>query len=228
MDARAMSHAERTYLPAAGHDWALPLYDPVVELLGAETAQSSLLDQAGLEPKYRVLDIGCGTGTLATRIKQLYPDVTVVGLDPDPKALLRAHRKAQRAGTSVQFDQGFSDNLPYSAATFDRVFSSFMFHHLPIDQREKTLSEVKRVLVPGGSLHMLDFDRPEHFSRRSLADRIHSSKHLRDNSETQILRVMQQAGLVKAKKVMARTMLFGLLRIGYYEASAPRVADNLV
>jgi ubiquinone/menaquinone biosynthesis C-methylase UbiE len=165
-------------------------------------------------------DIGCGTGTLAVRIKKLCPDVAVVGLDPDPKALRRARRKAQRAGTSVQYDQGFSDELPYPAASFDRVFSSFMFHHLPLDQREKTLREVRRVLAPGGSLHLLDFDRPEQSPERSLTTRIHSSKHLKDNSESQILTLMHQAGFVGAKKVMARTMLFGLLRIGYYEASA--------
>jgi hypothetical protein len=54
-----------------------------------------------------------------------------------------------------------------------------------------------------------------------LAARIHSSKHLRDNSENNILGLMKQAGLVGVKKVMARTMLFGLLRIGYYIATAP-------
>jgi ubiquinone/menaquinone biosynthesis C-methylase UbiE len=221
MDGQTMSHGERTYLPAAGHDWALPLYDPIVKLLGAEAARAALLDQAALQRADRVLDIGCGTGTLATRIKQLYPDVTVAGLDPDPKALVRARRKAQRAGTSVQFDQGFSDALPYPAASFDRVFSSFMFHHLPADQREKTLREVRRVLAPRGSLHLLDFDRPDQPPARSLAARIHSSKHLRDNSENNILGLMKQAGLVGVKKVMARTMLFGLLRIGYYIATAP-------
>jgi len=224
MDGQTMSHGERTYLPAAGHDWALPLYDPIVKLLGADTARAELLDQAALERGDRVLDIGCGTGTLATRIKQLYPDVTVAGLDPDPKALVRARRKAQRAGMSVQFDQGFSNALPYPAGSFNRVFSSFMFHHMPADQKEKTLREVRRVLAPGGSLHMLDFDWPDQPPARSLAARIHPGKHLKDNSESQALGLMQQAGLVNAKKVMARTMLFGLLHIGYYIATAPDLA----
>jgi len=73
MNTRTMSHAKRTYLPAAGHDWALPLYDPFVKLLGAEMAKAAVLDQAGLQPKLQVLDIGCGTGTLAARIKQRHP-----------------------------------------------------------------------------------------------------------------------------------------------------------
>jgi hypothetical protein len=53
-----------------------------------------------------------------------------------------------------------------------------------------------------------------------LAARIHSSKHLKDNSENHILGLMQQAGLVGAKKVITRTMLLGLLCIGYYIATA--------
>ena len=85
-----MVESSRTYLPAAGRDWRLPLYDPFVKLLGGDAARRVLLDQAGLRPGQRVLDVGCGTGTLATLIKQLHPEVEVVGLDPDPKALARA------------------------------------------------------------------------------------------------------------------------------------------
>jgi SAM-dependent methyltransferase len=55
----------KTYLPAAGHDWLLPLYDPFVKLVGGEAARRTLLDQATIEPGFRILDIGCGTGTLA-------------------------------------------------------------------------------------------------------------------------------------------------------------------
>src|SRR6516165_12517193 len=149
-----MSETSRTYLPAAGRDWALPLYDPFVKLLGGDAARAALLEQAALRAGHRVLDIGCGTGTLAVLIKRRYPEVEVVGLDPDPKALARAARKAQRAALSIQLDQGFSDELPYPEGSFDRVFSSFMFHHVRADQREKTLHEAWRVLRPGGSLHL--------------------------------------------------------------------------
>lgn len=81
-----MANSQRPYLPAAGRDWALPLYDPIVKLLGGDSARKALLDQVALQPGHRVLDVGCGTGTLATLIKRLHSDVDVVGLDPDPKA----------------------------------------------------------------------------------------------------------------------------------------------
>jgi ubiquinone/menaquinone biosynthesis C-methylase UbiE len=197
-----MDKLQRTYLPAAGHDWALPLYDPLVKLLGGDKARRALLEQAALGRAHRILDIGCGTGTLATEIKRLRPNASVVGLDPDPKALARGRRKAERAGVSMQFDQGFSDELPYPSVSFDRVFSSFMFHHLQPEQKEKTLREVRRVLSPGGSLHLMDF----------------SKHHGKDDSEDPMLTLMSQAGFAGAKKVREGAMLFGLLRMAYYHA----------
>src|SRR6266481_1222786 len=125
----------RTYLPAAGHDWFLPLYDPFVKLVGGDRARRALLEQAEMRPGQRVLDVGCGTGSLAVMIKRLRSDVDVVGLDPDPKALARARQKAEREGASIRLDRGFSDKLPYPAASFDLVFSSLMFHHLPAEEK---------------------------------------------------------------------------------------------
>ncbi len=211
---------DKTFLPAAGHDWALPLYDPLVKLLGAEAAKMALLDQAAVLRNHRVLDIACGTGSLATLIKVLHPQAKVVGLDPDPKALAKGRQKAERAAVSIRFDQGLADELPYAAASFDRVFSSFMFHHLPADRRQETLREVRRVLAPGGCFHLLDSERPEKV-HGSLAHWLHSSHHLSFNSEARILTLMQQAEFVGSKRVLSGTLLFGLLRISYYQASVP-------
>ena len=213
-----MEESRRTYIPAAGHDWALPLYDPIVKLFGGARARNALLDQAAIQPGHRVLDIGCGTGALVTLIKSLHSDVDVVGLDPDPKALARARRKAERAAVTIQLDQGFSDELPYPDASFDRVFSSFMLHHLQAGEKEKTLREVRRVLRPGGSLHLLDFGGPESRQNGFLARFFHSSHTLKDNSDSRITALMSQAGLANPKVVRRRAMPFG--KIAYYQASA--------
>ncbi len=213
-----MEESRRTYIPAAGHDWALPLYDPFVKLFGGDRARKALLDQAAIRPGHRVLDIGCGTGALVTLIKRLHSDIDVVGLDPDPKALARARRKAERAAVTIQLDQGFSDELPYPDASFDRVFSSFMLHHLQAGEKKKTLREVRRVLKPGGSLHLLDFGGPESGQSGFLTRLFHSSHTLKDNSDSRIIALMSQAGLANPKVVRRRAMLFGM--IAYYQASA--------
>src|SRR5882724_11424036 len=110
---------QRTYLPAAGRDSLLPLYDLMTKLMGADRARRQLLDQAQIRSGHRVLDVGCGTGSLTIQLKRLNPETDVVGLDPDPKALALAKRKALRAEVSIQLDQGFGDELPYPDASFD-------------------------------------------------------------------------------------------------------------
>ena len=178
-----------------------------------------MLDAAGLQPGQRVLDIGCGTASLVVLIKRSHPGVEVAGLDPDAKALARAARKAARAGVAVRFDRGFSDELPYPEASFDRVFSSFMLHHLATAEKQRTLREVRRVLAPGGSLHLLDFGGAGAHPDGLLARLLHSADHMHDNFGGRIPALMGEAGLADAPEVGQRATLLG--RIAWFQASAP-------
>jgi ubiquinone/menaquinone biosynthesis C-methylase UbiE len=209
--------AERTYVPAAGRDWLLPLYDPLVKLMGGDAARERLLKQAAIGSGQRVLDIGCGTGTFAIRLKQLHPEADVVGLDPDPEALARASRKAERARVAIRFEQGFSDDLPFLDAAFDRVFFSFMLHHLHGNEKEGTLREVQRVLKPGGSFHMLDFRKPESNGNGLLTRWLHSSHRLEENAGSNVVALMRAAGFRDAETVEQGSMT--LWRIAYYQGS---------
>ena len=212
----AVTRSERQYLPAAGHDWFLPLYDPLTRLLGVDSARLALLEQAALKPGFSVLDVGCGTGTLGVLIKRRHPKVDVIGLDPDPRALRRAKRKAERAGISVRFDQGFADALGYPDRRFDRVFSSMMFHHLEPQDKEPALREMRRVLKPGGRLELLDFAGPTSHGHGALARLLHSHHRLKENSEERILTLMSAAGFTKSSNVGHHTTVFG--RVEYYQA----------
>jgi len=214
-----MADAERSFVPAAGHDWFLPLYDPIKRLMGGDAALRQLIEQADLQPGQRVVDIGCGTGDLIALIKERHPGVEVTGLDPDAKALARARRKLERAGVSAQLDQGFSDELPYPDASLDCVFSSFMFHHLGRDEKAKTLAEIRRVLKPAGRLHLLDFGGSPNGHRHGIIARLlHSGEHMNDNLEGRIPTLMGEAGLGDAGEIAHRGTIFG--RIAYYRASA--------
>ncbi len=205
---------DRTFMPAAGRDLFLPLYDPLTKLLGLAAAHAGLLEQAGVQPHWRVLDVGCGTGTLAVTIKRRHPTLDVVALDPDPKALARARRKAARAGVSIRFDRGFSDALPYEDAAFARVFSSMMFHHLRKSERESTLREIHRVLEPGGRLEFLDFASSG--SHGLLARILHPQEQLAGNADARLLELMARSGFAGAARVAHRDTVFG--RIAFYQA----------
>lgn len=213
------AETQRSYLPAAGRRWALPLYDPFVKLFGGDSARTLLIDQAALSPGLRILDVGCGTGTLAVLIKSTHPDVSLVGIDPDPDALERARHKAEREKASIQFDRGFADGLPYPDRSFDRVFSSFMYHHLPSEEKPKTLVEIRRVLRPGGSFHLLDLAGPDAYKRGIFDHLFHTSERLRDNSEARVLSLLQQSGFSNPQKLEGRRLLFG--PTAYYRASVP-------
>jgi ubiquinone/menaquinone biosynthesis C-methylase UbiE len=213
--------AERSYIPAFGKRWLLPLYDPFLWILGADKAKRPLIEQAQIKAGFRLLDIGCGTGSMAVTIKRMHPAAEVVGIDPDPSALSVAERKAKRAGLSVEFDRGFADHMPYADASFDRVFSSFMFHHLAADEKAATLGEICRVLKPNGSLHLLDFVREHsvHSKTPVHGQLIHRSGPVAERIESRMTSLMDEAGLVDAKEVLRGKNFFG--PIAYYRADSP-------
>lgn len=153
------NHPAREHRPAAGLGWMLPLYDPLTGALGIPRVHGRVLEHAGVRAGDRVLEIGCGTGSLTLLAKQSEPAATVVGLDPDAAALARARTKADSRGLDVRFDVGDAGSLPYPDASIDRVLSAFMVHHLPVDERARTFAEVRRVLRPDGSLHVVDFGK---------------------------------------------------------------------
>jgi ubiquinone/menaquinone biosynthesis C-methylase UbiE len=191
--------AERRYLPAASLHVLLPAYDPIMAVLGFRRGLLPLVEQAALQPGHTVLDVGCGTGTLAVLVKQRHPDVELVGIDPDPEALARAERKTSRAGVAVRFERGFGDALPHPDAAFDRVFSSMMFHHVPKNEKPRVMAEVRRVLKPGGRLEFVDM-------ARALA-------------HERLIAYMSDAGLVGTTRTLTRRTIGGA--IAYYQAGAP-------
>jgi SAM-dependent methyltransferase len=195
---------QRPYLGPMSRRWLLPLYDPFSLLLGARTAHASLVEAAELRPGHRVLEIGCGTGNLALLAKARQPAATVVGLDPDAAALARARLKARRRGLELLLDRGFADQLPHPDASFDRVLSALMLHHLPGDEKPTALREVVRVLRPGGELHLVDIAQQDGGHGRSLG---HRGSPDRDQPGSSVADLVGAAGFTDVRMGTVRTGL---------------------
>jgi ubiquinone/menaquinone biosynthesis C-methylase UbiE len=136
-------------------------YDLLVwlALLGRERAfRNRILAVAHLHAGEAVLDVGCGTGTLAIAAKrQVGPAGTVYGIDPSPEMTARANKKANQAGVEVVFGNGMAQGLPFRDGQFDVVLATLMLHHLPGKARHQCVREMRRVLKPKGRVVAVDF-----------------------------------------------------------------------
>jgi ubiquinone/menaquinone biosynthesis C-methylase UbiE len=120
--------------------------------------REKLLAPARLQPGESVLDVGCGTGTLAIAAKRRVGEAgSVHGIDASPAMVARASHKARKANVDVAFGTGLAESLPFPDGSFDVVLSTVMLHHLPRDSRPLSLAEMRRVLKPGGRLLLVDF-----------------------------------------------------------------------
>jgi ubiquinone/menaquinone biosynthesis C-methylase UbiE len=146
-----------TYTPALGRRELTGLYDAAIALMTRERRwRSALLKQLAPRAGETILDVGCGTGSLALLIVKLAPGVHVVGLDPDAEVLERARRKL--AGSNVKLAQGFAHAADAAGiGPVDKVVSSLVFHQTPMAEKRAGLEAMFRALSPGGEVHIADY-----------------------------------------------------------------------
>jgi ubiquinone/menaquinone biosynthesis C-methylase UbiE len=119
-------------------------------------------DLARVQLGEAVLDVGCGTGTLALEVqRRVGATGRVVAIDPGPQQIARARAKATRRHVPIEFHIGVIEQLTFPDQTFDAVLSTLMMHHLPAGLKRQGLAEIVRVLKPGGRLVIADFTRTE-------------------------------------------------------------------
>lgn len=206
-----------SYIPALRYDWLTRFYDPVVRLTTRErTFKQALLKQADTEGQHRILDLGCGTGTLALMAKRAYPAAEVVGFDADAEALGLAATKAARDGLEVLLDQGLASALPYANESFDRVLSSLFFHHLSFEVKKEAVAEVFRVLRPSGEFHIADWGKPTGSVMRLafLGVQILDGFATTADSVSGVLPdLLRQAGFEKVETTACFSTLFGTMSL---------------
>lgn len=211
------------YIPALGHAWLTSLYDPLVRWTTREsTFKAKLVRQADIRPGHHVLDLGCGTATLTMMVKRNHPDADVVGVDGDPQVLEIAAKKVKAAGVAVSLNLGLSDRLPFASGSFDRVLSSLVFHHLSPSQKRTTLAELRRVLRPGGQLHIADWGKAQDAVMRGafvLVQLLDGFANTTENVQGHLPDMIRSAGFAQVCETEQLRTMFGTLSL--YRAERP-------
>jgi ubiquinone/menaquinone biosynthesis C-methylase UbiE len=214
---------DTSYIPALGFDLLTPLYDPIVHWLIQESRfKSHLVAQATIQPHHRILDLGCGTGTLTILVKENNPYATVVGVDGDEGVLNVARTKANRSGVAIWLDQGLATSLPHAGNSFDRVLSSLLFHHLTLANKQRTFAEILRILIPGGEVHIADWGKAQNplmraaFLSIQLLDGFATTA---DNVAGRLPTLLEAAGFQRVRQTGSYNTIFGTLAL--YAAQKP-------
>ena len=152
------------------HEW---LIDSFMFWGKVRELRQKAADLARIQPGETVLDVGCGTGTLALAMQRRVGSAgRVIGVDPDTRQIAYARSKAARHNMPIQFQIGMIEQLPFPDQTFDVVLSTLMMHHVPAPLKHQGLAEIARVLKPGGRLVIADFTHKK--ERQGQAARFHA------------------------------------------------------
>ncbi|WP_422923778.1 class I SAM-dependent methyltransferase [Singulisphaera sp. PoT] len=127
-----------------------------------EALIARLRDRFGDRP-WSLLDVGCGTGVFAARVRDAFPLAKVWGVDLVAAMIQAGRLRPQPGGQPFAAVQGDSERLPFAAGSFDMVTCSNSFHHYP--HQDRAVAEMSRVLKPGGRLMLLDGHRDGYWGR---------------------------------------------------------------
>ncbi len=149
------------------------LYEHQVEILfaGAADAMRRLIlppmkehFHGSMGEGLHFLEVAAGTGRLTRSVKLAFPKARITILDLSPPYLKKAQSNL-REFSRLDFVQGDAAQLPFRDQHFDAVYSCFLFHELPLEERKKVIAEGARVLNPGGFYGLVDSiqkdDRPD-------------------------------------------------------------------
>lgn len=217
---------DRAFVPALGDHRLTPFYDATVSLMTCErTWRRAFVKQIAPEPRDVILDVGCGTGTLAVMLKQACPSASVHATDPDPDVLTRAETKARDAGVLVHLAQGYGTGAAASAAGNrpNKVVSSLVLHQIPIDGKKATLASAFAALRPGGELHVADFGAQKsplmRFAFRQIQV-LDGQNNTQANADGLLPQLMEEAGFVSVRENMVIPTPSG--SISLYSALRPQ------
>lgn len=205
---------KNNFIPALNRRSLTFLYDPLIKMFMPEDhMKRRLLEQTDIQPGDKVLDIGCGTGTLTIMAKKAHPEAQVTGLDPDPEILKIAGNKAKEADTKLHLDEATATDIPYPDRYFNLVISSLMIHHLVTEDKIKALREVYRILIPPGQVHILDFGEPKGRPAKLISLIMQRLEETSDNIKGLLPEMLADAGFVEIQKTFDFMTIFGTMSL---------------
>lgn len=208
---------QKRYIPALryhsltrSYDWALSRAMP------EQAFKFALVRRADVRAGQRVLDFGCGTGTLTLMIEASEPGAEIVGVDVDEKALDIARAKLGANRSKIHLYQASPGPLPFPDCSFDRVLSCLVFHHLRRNEKLAALSECHRVLRPDGEIHIADWGQSASFLLRAgflLTQLLDGFESTTDNARGLLPEFIRQAGFDAVVETEHFATAFGSLRL---------------
>ncbi len=214
---------QTSYVTALRFPFLTRFYDRVLAAtLKEEKFKRLLVQQSAIQPGHRVLDVGCGTGTLTMMLERDAPEAEVFGLDGDADALDIARKKVSAAGAKVTLVQALAFDPPFEPGSFDRIVSSLVFHHLTRAQKALTLEKCRDLLAKGGELHIADWGEAQNILMRAAflgVQLLDGFETTTDNVNGLLPELIARAGFRDVAETHREATVFGTLAL--YRAAAP-------
>lgn len=178
--------SDPAYTPAAGHHWLTPFYDIGVAALTRERRwRRALVEQLRPGADDVIVDIGCGTGSLLTRIGKIAPSARLIGIDPDSAVLVRARKRIGKAALSVELHIGFARQAAelLTGVMPTKITSSLVVHQVPMEEKKAALAAMHSALEAGGEVHIADYGLQRTRLMRTLFRTVIQNLDGRENTE---------------------------------------------
>jgi ubiquinone/menaquinone biosynthesis C-methylase UbiE len=173
--------------------------------------RADIAQQLDLRPGNKVLDVGCGTGTLTLALARVVgPEGWAGGVDASSQMIAAAATKATRKHLPTRFQVATAQDLPFPDGSMDAVVTSLMIHHLPAVDRPQAAAELLRVLRPSGHLLIAEFQAPTRRVSRAIVRHLFGHA-MADTDLDAIVDLTVNTGAINVQHLQTRVPWLGLV-----------------